>query len=304
MIGALSLASRTVVARLVGGLGNQMFQYAAACGLAYEQEAHVLMDVSAFEDYGLRPYELGRLCVPQDIQTMGLGHSRPGRSLNASFIRRLTRRASQRGAAYREPHFHFDKNFFALSGKEIRLDGYFQSPLYFAGCEGVLRERFRPAEPLGAAAQGWSDHIGASRCSVSLHVRRGDYVSNPGTAAVHTTLGDGYYRRATELMRRILGEEVEFFLFSDAPDFVEQAFADLPRSHVVRTDPARNWEDMFLMARCHHHIIANSSYSWWGAWLNAAPDKVVIAPGQWFTSEKLATTNVMDLYPEGWIILK
>ncbi|WP_336810476.1 alpha-1,2-fucosyltransferase [Bosea sp. MMO-172] len=281
-----------------------MFQYAAACGLAHEREAHVLMDVSAFESYALRAYELSRLCLPQDIHTDSSEHLRNGWALNAPFIRRLMRRGTQREGAYREPHFHFDKNFFALSGDEITLDGYFQSPLYFTGCEGVLRERFRPAEPLGTAAQGWSDHIGASRRSVSLHVRRGDYVSNPDTAAVHTTLGDGYYRRATELMRRILGEEVDFFLFSDAPDFVEQAFADLPRSRVVRTDPARSWEDMFLMARCHHHIIANSSYSWWGAWLNPSPDKIVIAPGQWFTSEKLATTNVMDLYPEGWIILK
>lgn len=303
MIGAVSLASRAVVVRLVGGLGNQMFQYAAACGLAYEREAHVLMDVSAFESDTLRSYELDRLCVPQDIQAAG-PRLRNGRSLHARVIRRLTRRWPGRDGGYREPHFHFDKNFFTLSGDEIRLDGYFQSPLYFAGCEALLRERFRPAEPFGGAAQTWADRIGASRRSVSLHVRRGDYVSNPHAAAVHTALGDGYYRRAIALVRRILGDQVDFFLFSDEPDFVQQAFADLPRAHVVRTDPARSWEDMFLMACCHHHIIANSSYSWWGAWLNGSPEKVVIAPGQWFTREKLATTNVMDLYPEGWIILK
>lgn len=297
------MTHRTVVVRLIGGLGNQMFQYAAACGLAYEREAHVLIDVSAFESYGRRAYELDRLCVPQDIQAAGPRLSN-GRSLHARVIRYLTRRWPGRVGGYREPHFHFDKNFFALSGDEIRLDGYFQSPLYFAGCEAVLRERFRPVEPFGGAAQTWAARIGASRCSVSLHVRRGDYVSNPHAAAVHTTLDDGYYRRGIALVRRILGNEVDFFLFSDEPDFVQQAFADLPRAHVVRTDPARSWEDMFLMARCHHHIIANSSYSWWGAWLNASPEKVVIAPGQWFTREKLATTNVMDLYPEGWIILK
>lgn len=304
MIGAASLANRVVVVRLVGGLGNQMFQYAAACGLAHEREAHVLIDVSGFEHDTLRTYELNHLWVPQDIQAAGLERLWNGRSFHARAIRRLMRSWPRSRGAYNEPHFHFDKNFFALAGGKIRLDGYFQSPLYFAGCEGVLRERFRPVEPFGAAAEVWADRIGGSRCSVSLHLRRGDFVSNPHAAAVHTALGESYYRRATELVRRILGEEIDFFLFSDEPDFVQQAFANLPRAHVVRTDPTRNWEDMFLMAHCHHHIIANSSYSWWGAWLNSSLEKIVIAPGQWFTREKLATTNVMDLYPEGWVILK
>lgn len=303
MIGAVSLAS-TVVVRLVGGLGNQMFQYAAACALAQERQARLLMDVSAFESDPLRNYELDRLCVPQDILPARLQPGRSGRSLPARVIRRLTRWRTPHGGGYREPHFHFDKDFFALSGEEIRLEGYFQSPLYFDRCEAVLRERFRPVEPFGRAAQEWSQRIAASACSVSLHVRRGDYVSNPHAAAVHNAVGEGYYRRAIALMQRLVGEGADFFLFSDEPDFVEQAFADLPRAHVVRTDPQRSWEDMFLMARCNHHIIANSSYSWWGAWLNASREKVVIAPGQWFTRERLATTNVMDLYPEGWIILK
>jgi hypothetical protein len=83
-----------------------------------------------------------------------------------------------------------------------------------------------------------------------------------------------------------------------------QAFANLPQAHVVRSDPAASWEDMFLMARCQHHIIANSSYSWWGAWLNDGPCKRVIAPARWFTPDKLATCNVLDVYPDDWILLK
>ncbi len=298
------MSNATISIRLVGGLGNQMFQYAAALGLAERRRARVLLDLSAFSAYATWPYQLDRLRVPQNIAVDQQLRRPVGQSLPARIVRHLTGGGVKADGLYVEPHFHFDEAFFSLPGDEIRLEGYFQSPLYFAGCEDVLRSQFQPVEPLGRASQEWSQRIAASPCSVSLHVRRGDYVTNPDAAVVHTSLGEGYYSRAIALMRRLLGEEVDFFLFSDEPDFVEQAFADLPRAQVVRTDPQRSWEDMFLMARCNHHIIANSSYSWWGAWLNASPDKVVIAPGQWFTREKLATTNVMDLYPEGWIILK
>lgn len=298
------MSSPTITIRLVGGLGNQMFQYAAALGLAVRREARVTLDLSAFSAYATWPYQLDRLQVPQDISAEQPLRRPAGRSLPARIVRRLTGGGVKANGLYVEPHFHFDEAFFTLTGDEIRLEGYFQSPLYFAGCQDVLRRHFQPIEPFGPAAQEWSQRIAASRCSVSLHVRRGDYVTNPDAAAVHAALGEGYYGRAIAVIRRIFGEDVDFFLFSDEPDFVQQTFADLPRAHVVRTDPERSWEDMFLMAGCHHHIIANSSYSWWGAWLNPLPDKVTIAPGQWFTRSRLATTNVMDLFPEGWIILK
>ena len=110
--------------------------------------------------------------------------------------------------------------------------------------------------------------------------------------------------RAVNLIQHLAGERVEFFLFSDDPDFIADAFAGLPRAHVVRSDPQKSWEDLFLMARCRHNIIANSSYSWWGAWLNPAEDKRVIAPARWFTPGKLAACNVPDLYPDDWILLK
>lgn len=105
-------------------------------------------------------------------------------------------------------------------------------------------------------------------------------------------------------MRRVCGGEPTIFLFSDEPDYLDRAFAGVPNAVVVRSDPARSWEDMFLMSRCRHHVIANSSYSWWGAWLNPNLDKIVIAPAMWFARATLAKTCVVDLFPEGWILLK
>lgn len=298
------MTAMTVSIRLVGGLGNQMFQYAAGVGLARRSDARVTLDLSAFSSYAAWPYQLDKLRVPQDISEGPPPNATTSLSLASRLVRLLKRGRGAATGVYVEPHFHFDEKFFGLCDGHIRLEGYFQSPLYFAGCEPVLRERFQPIEPFGAAAHAWATRIGAARRSVSLHVRRGDYVNNANIAAVHASLDEGYYSRALATMRRVLGDELEYFLFSDDPAFVGQAFSALPRAHVVRTDPGRSWEDMFLMARCNHHIIANSSYSWWGAWLNPSADKVVLAPGQWFTRQRLATTNILDLFPAGWIILK
>lgn len=293
----------TVAIRLVGGLGNQMFQYAAALGLAERQSKALRLDLSAFDAYQIRSYQLDRLRVPQDL-CAGVPMAKPVfGAFAARVVRRLKRGYFLRDVIYQEPHFHFDKAFCSLNGEKLYLEGYFQSPRYFEGVEKLLRERFQAKAPLSDVAQGWAAKIAASPCGISLHVRRGDYLT-VAASAVHVALDRSYYDQAVSLMLDLAGPEAEFFLFSDDPDFISEAFEDLPNAHVVRSDPSASWEDMFLMARCRHHIIANSSYSWWGAWLNHASGKRVIAPARWFTTEKLATCNVLDLFPNDWILLK
>jgi hypothetical protein len=293
----------TVVIRLVGGLGNQMFQYAGALGLAERQGRALLLDVSAFEAYKAWPYQLDCLKVPQDLYTGAPLAGPVSKSLVSRAIRKLRGGYTIREGVYREPHFHFDPSVFSLGGNEVLLDGYFQSPRYFEGVESLLRERFQPKAPLSKAAANWEARIDLSPCSISLHVRRGDYLTL-AASAVHAALDRGYYDRAVSLMQNLVGSQAEFFLFSDEPDFIAEAFADLPRAHVVRSDPSAPWEDMFLMARCRHNITANSSYSWWGAWLNTNQGKRVIAPARWFTPDKLSACNVLDLFPDDWILLK
>ena len=293
----------TVVIRLLGGLGNQMFQYAGALGLAERQGRALRLDVSAFEAYKTWPYQLDCLTVPQDRYAGAPLVQPASNSLAARVVRKLKGSSSFRAGVYREPHFHFNPAIFSLAGEEILLDGYFQSPRYFEGSETLLRERFQPKAPLTELAAGWAAKIEASPCSISLHVRRGDYLTATASA-VHVALDRSYYDRAVTLMQNLAGSEAEFFLFSDEPNFIAEAFAGLPRAHVVRSDPSAPWEDMFLMARCRHNVIANSSYSWWGAWLNPTEGKRVIAPARWFTADRLAGCNVLDLYPDDWILLK
>ena len=301
-----------ITVSLIGGLGNQMFQYAAGKALAERHGVPLALDISGFRNYALRPFLLDRLRVPEAIAAPAHVEFAPKADANferakwkARVDRLLTRAGLPKLAAspneYREPHFHYDPAFEAL-GPQARLFGYFQSERYFCSIAGKLRDWFSPGEPLSGEARAALEQIETSRLPVSIHVRRGDYLK-PGTHEVHGILGEAFYRQALGRLEGVVGDQAELFIFSDDPKAAEQALSFVPRSRLrhVHGDPERPWEDMALMALCRHHVIANSSFSWWGAWLNPSPDKVVIAPRAWFAPAELNKRNTADLYPPGWI---
>jgi hypothetical protein len=303
-----------ITVSLIGGLGNQMFQYAAGKALAERHGASLALDLGGFRNYNYfgnynltpRPFLLDRLRVPE----AGGGSVTKAaenfvRAKSKELIDRLLSRGglpklAQSPQDYREPHFHYDHAFEAL-GPQTNLFGYFQSERYFGSIAECLRDWFAPRKPLVGEMLGL---IQASRLPISVHVRRGDYL-NPDTAEVHGILGEPYYRQALGRLERATGREAELFVFSDDPPASEQVLNFVPRSRLVhvRGEPERPWEDMALMAHCRHHIIANSSFSWWGAWLNRSPDKIVIAPHAWFAPNELKKRNTCDLYPPGWLVI-
>jgi hypothetical protein len=302
-----------ITVSLIGGLGNQMFQYAAGKALAERHGVPLALDISGFRNYVLRPFLLDRLLVPEAVTSV---QEEPPPKPELNFTRakwkgRIDRLLGKAGLPklaaspneYREPHFHYDPAFEAL-GPRISLFGYFQSERYFSSIAESLRDWFSPREPLGTPTKAALKQIETSRLPVSVHVRRGDYLK-PGTAEVHGILGEQYYRRAISRIESSLGGEVDFFIFSDDCVAAEQVLDFLPKPRLVhvRGDPERPWEDMALMSRCRHHVIANSSFSWWGAWLNRSPDKIVMAPRAWFTPTELKKLNTADLYPPGWILV-
>ena len=187
--------------------------------------------------------------------------------------------ASQR--PYQEPHFHHDPGFWNLpDGTE--LSGYFQSEKYFARYADEIRKEFsfRGMEMIPLIS--W----------VSIHVRRGDYLSFPEH---HPPLTMEYYREA---MARFPG--ARFLVFSDDPGWCLLNFRDAGYNVEISTGRSAA-EDMALMAACDHHIIANSSFSWWGAWLSRNPEKRVIAPAAWFGPAKQPPQwDTRDLLPESW----
>jgi hypothetical protein len=302
-----------ITVSLIGGLGNQMFQYAAGKALAERHGVPLALDISGFRNYALRPFLLDRLLVPEAIASV---QAEPAERREESFTRakwkaridrllgkaRLPKLASSPNE-YREPHFHYDPAFEML-GPKVSLFGYFQSERYFNSIAESLRDWLSPREPLGEAAAVALKRIETSRLPVSVHVRRGDYLK-PGTHEVHGILGETFYRQAFDRLEGMIGRDAEIFIFSDDPAAAEQVLGFIPGSRLnhVRGDPERPWEDMALMARCRHHVIANSSFSWWGAWLDPSPDKIVVAPRAWFAATELNKRNTGDLYPAGWILV-
>lgn len=300
-----------ITVSILGGLGNQMFQYAAAKALACRNGVDLAIDDSAFEGYRLRSFMLDRLRIPElDSLPAAVPRVSPRNFAAFHWRNRVNRVLSQVGfksiavpGTYTEPHFHFDPAFLQLKSP-VSLFGYFQSERYFGEIADDLRRYFQPREPLGRAAQDIADAIAGAEMPVSIHIRRGDYVTSAETARVHGTLGFDYYRKALDLVQHEAGRKITLFVFSDDAE----AAADLLRFYSgkiieVRGDPERPWDDMALMARCRHHVIANSSFSWWGAWLNPSSSKIVIAPRAWFSQEGMRMHNICDLHPPTWMLL-
>lgn len=201
-----------------------------------------------------------------------------------------------KGRLILEPHYHYWEQIHSIPSTAY-LQGYWQSEKYFSEIADVLREDFKFRQPLSEINAQWADKI--TQChSISLHIRRGDYVSNPMTHKVHGVCQLDYYYRAIEYITSLIDDPV-FFVFSDE---AEWAKSNLEISHPVyyveNNTGQESYNDMRLMSLCRHHIIANSTFSWWGAWLNNSPEKIVIAPQKWFaTSDK----DDSDLIPKTWI---
>jgi hypothetical protein len=294
-----------VVARLIGGLGNQMFQYAAGLALALQHGVELRLDVSGFEAYPKRRYELGSFPIrgtpASEAELACFGSCRP--KVEPRWLaraRRLVRIDRKRGPSpvYREPHFHFDAGVRDLN-PTVYLDGYWQSEKYFADSAGLLRQEFAPLAPLEPENAAMADRIDAVN-AVSLHVRRGDYVNEPDISRFHGICSVDYYQSAVKYIAERAGD-IHLFVFSDDQDWVRDNLHFTPPTTIVAANPPdRGFRDMQLMARCRHHVIANSSFSWWGAWLNPSPDKIVVAPRRWFAA---STNDTRDLLPEAWVRL-
>ena len=195
-----------------------------------------------------------------------------------------------------ERAFTFDPDVLRTTRRNIYLQGYWQSEKYFRDIRPMLQRDLTVKTEPDAANAAMAGRIRRVE-SVSLHVRRGDYVSNEVTTRVHGVMDPDYYRRAAEdLGARV--RQPHFFVFSDEPQWArEHLELGHPTTVVDLNGPDRSCEDLRLMRLCRHHIIANSSFSWWGAWLSDGPDPVVIAPKRWFRESEHDTR---DLIPDRW----
>lgn len=272
------------IVRIFGGLGNQMFQYALAVGLKHRQpDEDVFIDARCMNGYPLHNgFELDRIFgveLPQAgwRKLLRVGYPLPHYRLWQIGRRLLPRRATM---VTETPEMDFVPELLT-SPSDMLIEGYWQTERYFADVPQAVREAFTfPAfepgsenEKLAARLQGCE--------SVSLHIRRGDYMKIANASGICTR---DYYRKAlSEIHLRTNPELVA--VFSDDPDWcranIRELTGNVPAVVVDCNSGASSFRDMQLMSLCRHNVIANSSFSWWGAWLNGNPDKIVTAPSRW-----------------------
>ncbi|OGR35006.1 MAG: hypothetical protein A2051_10340 [Desulfovibrionales bacterium GWA2_65_9] len=291
-----------IVVRLQGGLGNQMFQYAVGRALALARGVELVFDLSALAEDPLRSYALG------DFQ-LAARLARPGElaRLRSPLAYRLMRLSSGNPAGrallralglpvlYEERASTHAPEVAYLPGHSL-LVGFFQSERYFESIAGQLRQDFSLPRPLTPASALLAERINACE-SVSIHVRRTDYVDNPETCAMHGVLTPAHYTHCVELLSGRIATP-EFFVFSDDPDWAEEHIRPgFPTTWVRPRPGASDTEDLVLMSRCRHNILANSSFSWWAAWLNPNPEAQVLAPKRWYQDP---ARSAEDLLPQRW----
>jgi hypothetical protein len=290
-----------IIINIIGGLGNQMFQYATGRAVSHRLGVPLKIDTRGLLGYQLHQgFQLDRLFNCQgyvatyDELTSVLGWQ------SSELAQRVLKRPMLSGLRSKnfmvEPSFNYWSGINQLNGDKY-LYGYWQSEKYFSEFADLIRKDFTFKLPLTLENAEVSGKISQSN-AVSLHVRRGDYVTNSKNSFIGICSID-YYQAAIRYLSKRISNPI-FFVFSDDIDWVRQNLSIQYEKYFIEHNQAeKSHFDMQLMSLCQHNIIANSSFSWWGAWLNENPNKMVIVPKQWFASGK----DDSDLIPSSWIRL-
>ena len=277
-----------IITRLHGRLGNQMFQYAAARALAARLDVPVALDP---RDAARRGEDV--LTRVFDLPIVEPGHLPPSR-FQQPVRYGLWRVLGQNPVFRREKGLGYNTGF-KQWGDGSYLHGYWQSERYFESIAADIRSDFRFLTTIDAANTDMAGQIAQADLSVSLHVRRGDYL----TLQAHALCDQTYYETALQALLQGQSKNPTVFVFSDDPGWARDNLP-LPCAKVVVdiNGAAMDYEDMRLMSLCRYNIIANSSFSWWGAWLNTNRDRRVAGPANWFGDPRL--TNP-DILPHPWL---
>jgi hypothetical protein len=290
-----------ILVRFQGGLGNQLFQYAAARRLAVYHHTRLKLDVSWFRTIppGMTPrtYDLGHFNIQQSFATPGdIAAFRPqtAHKIRQFFLRAVSTLDLRRWVVFKETQLGVYNPNILKTPKSVYLVGYWQSERYFKDIEPLLRREFTFKTAQDAKNTQTASLIQSVQ-AVSVHIRRGDYVADPRTHEYHGLVPLEYYHVAADKIAHAVTDP-RFFVFSDEPEWAQEHLKlNYPITFMMHNGQGKHYEDLRLMSLCKHHIIANSSFSWWGAWLSINPDKLVFAPTRWFNQ-----LDTQDLIPETW----
>jgi len=291
-----------VRAYVFGGLGNQLFQFAAARQLASGNEARLELDLSRFNSHD--PFKRSFLLDKFKLcphQVVGLESCAPV----PTRVRRILRGASQalplrrrRLIVERSPSRYLPLDSLRLS-HSVTIDGYWQNERYFGAAASSIRREYELAVPVSTEGNKWLRRVLEAVHPVAVHVRRLHGVTShegatpdPTAEAKGLALTEQYYRNAVDRIRGEVGTNAELFVFSDFEQWAREALSFAPLVHFVTGESRPDYEDLWLMTHCRHHVIANSSFSWWGAWLAEPNAGVTIAP---------AAAQLLPTIPARWL---
>lgn len=318
-----------IIVRLTGGLGNQMFQYAAARRLAYKHNTILKLDIiplieDGYRSYGLQCFNIQeyfadcidvfRIYPIEGLRRMGF--KIVGKKFSNLFFRRFIkdkkRSLMQRyynydltsqkvlnlvvGRILSQRFFHFDPELLEAPDN-VYMMGSWISEKYFKDIENIIRKEFTIKTPQVGKKKEIAEMI-LNTESISLHIRRGDYVTDPSNRELYEVCNLDYYTRCIKYIVDKI-KSPYFFVFSDdIPWAKENLKSSFPITFVDHNTELTGYEDMRLMSQCKHNIIANSSFSWWGAWLNTNPEKIICAPKEFI---RLWNFDTKDVLPSEWV---
>jgi len=282
----------------MGGLGNQMFQYAFGRYLSLKNKTDLKFDISWFSKSN---YARNYMLYIFNIDEKFAGDSEINRMKYKTenyFIINLLKKLKKDNILYKktynnEKKFNFSSKLTKIMINDGYFDGYWQSGKYFSDIKEIIKKDFAIKIQPDKKIIKILNTIKREN-SVSIHVRRGDYIINPGTNAYHGVCSLEYYKKAVRIIKEKLKNPI-FYLFSDDAEWIKNEF----KLDIKYKIPGCNYDydDFRLMQSCKHHITANSSFSWWSAWLSEYKNKIIICPSKWFNE----SIDTADLIPENWI---
>ncbi len=284
-----------IITELNGGLGNQLFQYAAGLSLALKHQTTLKVSIQfknndTSRNLGLSHFNTNVIEANQEEINQLYSSSTLNRSIQALLPPPFKH-------YFREKHFAYQSGFNKL-GPNVYLKGYWQSELYFSSIADQVKATFTLKPEYYSSVLSLIEEIKTSE-SVSIHIRKGDYLLHP-YSEYYASLESAYYITAIAALQE-QHPQLKLFVFTDDPNWVnENLHLASPYRLISGIETSSMYEDFQAMLSCKYHIIANSSFSWWTAWLSAREGKKVIAPKQWF---KNGPTDTQDLVPKSWLIV-
>ncbi|MEM6883625.1 MAG: alpha-1,2-fucosyltransferase [Verrucomicrobiota bacterium] len=297
-----------IISHLMGGLGNQMFEYAAGLAIAHKHRTILKLDTSFYHQHEVddRHYSLNCLNINElfatsnEVWKFNGGITRMEKiaryACKAAGLHQWANQLTPTGSAHYQPTWEYYPEFEEITDNSW-LHGNYQSEKFFRSISGILRHHFTFRYPATERVLAMQESIKQAP-SVAIHFRRGDYVTNENFARGIGVLDFGYYNNAIRKLKSLLPAETRYYLFSDNIQDIKREYTpDVPHEFVDIFDEHNYYDKIRLMSSCDHNIIANSTFSWWAAWLNSNPKKIVIAPLQWYADNHHSSE---DLIPQSW----